>query len=444
MATLRLREPVAALVTEPGSLLAGITVAGTLKAASWATAFIGHAVAFGWRAPTAAAAQLVERTRERAAASARFPLPRLDELSGADRARLQAAGVVVVLVHGLFSTDLETFDGFLSTLVDEGPAGVLGDLGGGPVASEPSLPEAACLREMLDSSLKLQPPETLLQAPGSLDALYSDFGIAVVGYPHNTLAPIESNAQRLVELLERHLRDGSEAKLVFVCHSRGGLVARHALALLAGDKAWGERLAELITFGTPHDGAAIAETATGREAAAYVLGMAATHDAVSLLDVCAYLREYRPTGVEDLRPGGHEDAYIDSLFALERDASPRYRSLLIGGYQAPAEHWTWRKRAAAAFLCWRSGQTEHDLVVELTSSLSERVRRTALARVSADHFSYFHVSEHTRVSLQLAAARVFCQVNWAAVQAPKASAPESIVTEEDGVWIGDVFLRYND
>jgi hypothetical protein len=448
MATLRLREPRGALVTEPGSILAALTVAGTLKAVSWTSAFIGHAVAFGWHSASHAGEQLAERTRQRAEASARFSLPRLDTPSGAERARLNAAGVVVVLVHGLFSTDLRTFDGLLSMLVDEGPGGVLAHLSGSPVAAAPRLSEVACLRASLDAGLKVQPAAIFLEAPGTLDALYSNYGIAIVGYPHNTLSPIAFNAQRLVEHLEAHLGDGSNATLVFVCHSRGGLVARHALALLSKGNRMGKRRAELITFGTPHDGASIAESATGREAAAYLLGMASTHDAVSVLDVCAYLNEYRPSGMEDLAPGGHEAAYIDSLFALERETSPQYGRLLVGGYQAPGEAWSWRQRAAAAWLCWRSGQTEHDMVVELRSSLSRRVRRAVSAKVNADHFSYFDVSEQTCLSLRLAAARVFCQIDWTAVQRQKASAGAqvagSIDIEEDGVWIDEVFIRYND
>lgn len=443
-ATLALRAPVGALVTEPGSLIAGLTVAATLKAGSWVTALIGHIVDVGWRSATPAASKLVTRARERGAASAQFPVPRLDELSGADLQRLRAASVVVVLVHGLFSTDVETFDGFLSTMVQQGPQGLLAALSGEDGALSPSLPEAACLRRLLGSILKHQPAQTLLEAPGSIEALYQDFGIAFVGYPHSTLATIESNAEDLVRWLKQKLRDSSAAKLVFVCHSRGGLVARHALALLADDKAWGVRPSELITFGTPHNGAAIAESATGREAAVYLLGMAATHDAVSLLDVCAYLQQYRPQGVEDLRPGGHEAAYLHRLIALERNASPKYRSLLVGGSQAPTENWTWRKRAAYSFLCWRSGQAEHDLVVELSSSLSESVWPSTLATVSADHFSYFDVSQHTRLSLQLAAARVFCQVDWPTFKTPTIPAQSSIIEEDDGIWIDGVFLRRND
>lgn len=49
------------------------------------------------------------------------------------------------------------------------------------------------------------------------------------------------------------------ARLVFVAHSRGGLVLRGALKVLAGDRAVARRIRKVITLGSPHGGSALAE-----------------------------------------------------------------------------------------------------------------------------------------------------------------------------------------
>ena len=51
-------------------------------------------------------------------------------------------------------------------------------------------------------------------------------------------------------------------RVAFVAHSRGGLVARATAAeLLSSPSAarWRDALSAIVTFGTPHDGAALAE-----------------------------------------------------------------------------------------------------------------------------------------------------------------------------------------
>lgn len=61
--------------------------------------------------------------------------------------------------------------------------------------------------------------------------------VYVLGWPHDTLAPVKVNAQHLAEMIER-LLGASGLPIVFVCHSRGGLVARAAaVALLQPTRA---------------------------------------------------------------------------------------------------------------------------------------------------------------------------------------------------------------
>jgi pimeloyl-ACP methyl ester carboxylesterase len=133
-------------------------------------------------------------------------LPRLDSIKGPD---LQNKTGVVIFLHGLMSTDAGTFDEFVK------------QLSAAPFA---------------------QP-------------------LVLVSWPHDTLASIDANAEDLSVLIEDTL-GGSSLPVAFVCHSRGGLVARRtAVELMEIDKArWQPRLRGLITFGTPHDGAELAES----------------------------------------------------------------------------------------------------------------------------------------------------------------------------------------
>ena len=77
-------------------------------------------------------------------------------------------------------------------------------------------------------------------------------------FPYDWRRDNRVSAQRLRLLIERELpkwrrhRDDPHAKVIFVAHSMGGLVARYYIEALRGY----ERTKALITFGTPHRGAA--------------------------------------------------------------------------------------------------------------------------------------------------------------------------------------------
>jgi pimeloyl-ACP methyl ester carboxylesterase len=95
-------------------------------------------------------------------------------------------------------------------------------------------------------------------------------------WPHDSLAPIDTSAIRLAALLDAEFKATPPAHVVFVCHSQGGLLARDAALPLKRMKSpaqWENRIAGIVTFGTPHDGAAIAEPGfkSGREAAVYLM-----------------------------------------------------------------------------------------------------------------------------------------------------------------------------
>src|SRR5439155_21126613 len=77
--------------------------------------------------------------------------------------------------------------------------------------------------------------------------------VGFVGWPHNTLTSISVNANRLTDALESTFLP-HPPKILFVCHSRGGLVARDAIANLLALKergpTWRQALVGLTTFGT--------------------------------------------------------------------------------------------------------------------------------------------------------------------------------------------------
>src|SRR5262249_45357497 len=187
------RQP--ALLLDHGSVRARLTAMGAQLRQ--------FGVALFPKAPSRRQGSLVEALRARAVGR---NLPRLERVSSDD---LKGKQGVVLLLHGLMSTDVGTFD----SLINE-----------------------------------IEPERSLAN-------------MHIVGWPHDTLAPIEVNARKLAKLIETHLGP-SGLPIVFVCHSRGGLVARAAaVELLEPNPGWADRLKGAVTFGTPHEGAELAECA---------------------------------------------------------------------------------------------------------------------------------------------------------------------------------------
>ena len=84
--------------------------------------------------------------------------------------------------------------------------------------------------------------------------------VSAVYLRYNTGLPIEANAQQLAALLGDLLRTAPQVReLVLVGHSMGGLVARRALAIAAGEgMPWAACAALVICLGSPHQGAGLA------------------------------------------------------------------------------------------------------------------------------------------------------------------------------------------
>lgn len=150
---------------------------------------------------------------------------------------------LVLLLHGLLSTDVGSFDAFIRRWREEERSGGV-------------------------------PPARILS------------------WPHDTLDAIGNNARDLARLIE-HVFDPRPVPVVFVAHSRGGLVARRTAVELARISASLRSCVRgCVTFGTPHEGADLANFVSVSHLAYYVsITTAAGWDSIyRLSDIFAYAK----------------------------------------------------------------------------------------------------------------------------------------------------------
>lgn len=410
--SVELRKPLAALWMAPGSLLAGISVGTTLKVAKWCAL-----VASPFTSTTAEAAskRLVERLRDLGQAKSRHSaFPRLDALAAQDRAAVQGRAVLIVLLHGLFSTDLGTFDGFISHLRQSTPAQIATSLS--ELQNSDGIDQ---LTKTFNAGLTC---ERLSQVSDIELAQFVDANIALLGWPHDSLAPIDTSAIKLAALLNKELKGAPPRHIVFVCHSQGGLLARETVLQMLQMKSsvnWVDNIGGIVTFGTPHEGAAIAEPGfkSGREAAVYLMMLNGTKQATSIGDVLTLVGERVPEGIEDLKAFNASTKEREKSFSatlLEKESKVmwpngmnRPNMLIVGGKLGVAQKDVWRRRLAAGFMSHKLGHDSHDLVVELSSSTSDVVEPVVTVQVDSDHFSYFDGEGRSKWAVDAAVAFVW-------------------------------------
>jgi hypothetical protein len=116
--------------------------------------------------------------------------------------------------------------------------------------------------------------------------------------------------------------------VAFVCHSRGGLLARAvAVRLCKRDQRWRDKLKGCVTFGTPHEGCPLAE-APGDLIGKVVTTMAVarTRSFGTLADALWYVRQRDSVpGIEDLRPVTGGGRFLKTLLDEELAGSNRGR-----------------------------------------------------------------------------------------------------------------------
>lgn len=152
-------------------------------------------------------------------------LMRLDDLQPNELENLKEAKLVVVCLHGFLGTDVATFADLPIAWQDR-IEGKCAEFGGGH-----GHPCRDCFRGV----------------------------VQFVGWPHDSLASIENNGLDLAFLLDKVL-GGTHAHILFVAHSRGGLVAREACAQIARGAfaRLQHSVTKVITLGTPHQGTPLA------------------------------------------------------------------------------------------------------------------------------------------------------------------------------------------
>jgi pimeloyl-ACP methyl ester carboxylesterase len=255
-------------------------------------------------------------------------LPRVESLRPAD---LEGKEGVVIFLHGLMSTDVGTFDAFVH---------------------------------------RLQANNALLLA----------------SWPHDTLDPIELNAKMLAEHIQRRIGK-SGLPLLFVCHSRGGLVARRtAVQLLKASDLWRSRLRGCVTFGTPHEGAELAENADELLGKLLLLRTVKQAGALPLVRALQTVRQFKTLpGITDLRPRKNGGDFLDRLMEAEKDLTGEPGAIPMPVFAVGG------RAAANGVAGWLTNRffddAPHDLVVALDSSAPEHME--SRAEVTSDHFSYF-------------------------------------------------------
>ena len=128
------------------------------------------------------------------------------------------------------------------------------------------------------------------------ELLEHELGLSAVYLRYNTGLSIDANSQQLAELLERLSQAAPRVvDWALVGHSMGGLVARRAHELAAGQGLrWAKRTSQIVCLGSPHQGAPLEKL--GRAAA----GALAFSDVTRPL---ARIANARSQGIKDLRRG---------------------------------------------------------------------------------------------------------------------------------------------
>lgn len=210
----------------------------------------------------------------------------------------------------------------------------------------------------------------------------TDAGIYVLRYEHDTWLPLERNAQDLAHLVTLRISD----RVLFVAHSRGGLLATRAAQILR--ETHPELVHGVVSLGTPFCGTPLAMGANvGSNALRALLGGlravgGPVVDAGSRFLGLA-LRYDPPPGITIMQPSS---AALPPLRAfLHPRTSMIAGDVHMGTADAVGVSLAMQGVGSGAF-----GMEPHDLVVSVKSALADRARGLVAA---CDHFSYLDDDE---------------------------------------------------
>jgi hypothetical protein len=220
-----------------------------------------------------------------------------------------------------------------------------------------------------------------------LEKMLAERNVVLAGFPHDSImTSVDDNGRELAQVLSGLELKRRSAR--FACHSRGGLVARSAAVWLARERQE-SILGGCATFGTPHSGSPIAETPGALMAAGVMLTLTQrTRSSASLVDALScYAHANDFPGIADCQPPRHDQTYISKLQreeGLYPDAHmPMY---LVGGNRQPRGLKEW-------IACRALDGLDHDFVVPTASALP-RLRRGGNSKtVTCNHYNYFDSTE---------------------------------------------------
>lgn len=218
--------------------------------------------------------------------------------------------------------------------------------------------------------------------------------LAVVGFPHHSLtASIDTNAEELAQILVRL----NARNVRLVCHSRGGLVARRTAAFLRQETKrpnWAPPpwIHSCVTMGTPHLGTSVASSPAELTACAMSLAhLSRSPSIAAVADIlCSVKAGSTWRSVSELGPIEDGDSCLRHLKRHEEDVLFLDDALPLRAFGSTGlGNWRrrdWRMRFIERIL----GTADHDLLVPIASSVPVLRHDNPGARlVDRTHFEYF-------------------------------------------------------
>jgi hypothetical protein len=221
----------------------------------------------------------------------------------------------------------------------------------------------------------------------------------ILRFEHDTWHPIGDNARELAAAVQ----EAGLERVLFVAHSRGGLVARHAMGVLRDEAPDIET--RLIAVGTPFAGTPLIGAAESG-----LLGMHTALGALRLLtgpvlDAVSrltglLLKGRLPAGIREMHPneaylGAFAGSSTDGISAIAGRADPNGAAESYGIAIALR-----RGALRGVFRDEATGNTILNDYVVPTASASSRIAADRTLEVECDHFSFFN---HPEVRAYLAA-----------------------------------------